>query len=86
MEGARMPNLSRKTTINFSDLKKKWPSSLVARELTGEFSGGTLNPKTMANFDSLGQGPPRFRIGRKVVYPVDGLISWMEGRATACER
>jgi hypothetical protein len=66
-------------------LADKWPSSIVAREKTGEFSGGVLEPKTMANFDSAGEGPPRIRIGRKVAYPVESLIAWMEKRAQECK-
>ncbi|HAO92753.1 MAG: hypothetical protein A2X93_04935 [Deltaproteobacteria bacterium GWC2_56_8] len=63
--------------MNFSELAKKWPSAIVARSQVNKFSGGLLNSRTLANLDSLGQGPPRGRMGRKVFYPVDGLITWM---------
>jgi hypothetical protein len=66
---------------DLSALAAKWPSAIVAREKVGEFSGGILNSKTMANLDSLGQGPERVRIGRKNAYPVLPLIDWMRQRA-----
>lgn len=65
---------------NLSHLADKWPSSVVARRKVSEFSGGILSEKYLANLDSLGEGPPRCKIGRQVAYPVDTLITWLEGR------
>jgi hypothetical protein len=61
-------------------LKAAWPSPLVARCELGRFSGGMLHGRTVANLDSLGQGPPRIRIGRKIGYDRDGLLEWLRGR------
>lgn len=58
-------------------LTDKWPSALVAREKVGEFSGGTLHPRSMANLDSLNQGPPSVKLGRKVAYPAIELVEWL---------
>lgn len=56
----------------------RWPASIVARHEVGRFSGGVLNPRTLANRDSLGTGPAgRFKIGKKTVYPVDSLIEYL---------
>ncbi len=67
---------------NLSHLANKWPSSVVAREKVGEFTGGIISPKTMANLDATGEGPKgRITVGRKVAYPVDLLIAWLESRA-----
>ena len=66
--------------MNLQSLKKHWPSSIVARTAVSEFSGGLLEPKTMANHDSNGEGPARSTLGRKVFYQVDDLIVWMETR------
>lgn len=63
-------------------LAKKWPSSIVARKNIREFTGGILSEKYMANLDSLGQGPPKIRIGRQVAYPIDDLIKWLEKRSS----
>ncbi len=65
-----------------SHLAEKWPSSLVARRKISEFTGGIMSEKYLANLDSLGDGPPRCKIGRHVAYPVDTLITWLEGRCS----
>jgi hypothetical protein len=62
-------------------LKAAWGCPIVARQQIGQFSGGVLTPGTMANLDCLGKGPEgRFRIGKKVCYPVDSLIAWIDSR------
>jgi hypothetical protein len=69
-------------TFDFQRLKKGWRSELVARTEIGEFTGGICNPRTMANLDSLGLGPKeKIRIGRKICYPTDVLIRWIEDRS-----
>lgn len=60
----------------------KWPSAVVARSRVAEFSGGLLNPRTLANHDSAGTGPAgRIRVGRSVAYDVDSLLHWMANRS-----
>ncbi|MEA2082830.1 MAG: hypothetical protein U9O82_01025 [Thermodesulfobacteriota bacterium] len=61
-------------------LKKNWPSAIVSRTAIYEFSGGIFSEKYLANLDSIGKGPKRGRIGRKVFYKVDDLVAWMELR------
>jgi hypothetical protein len=77
-------NILMESTVNykkvFADMKSKWASSVVARSEIGKFSGGLLNGRTQANRDSLGEGCEMIKIGRRVGYPVDSLISWMEQR------
>lgn len=66
----------------FESMAAKWKSPIVARNEVAVFSGGLLNKKTMANNDCLGVGiSGRFRVGRKVVYPVEQLIAWLEARS-----
>ena len=68
----------------FEEMKKNWPSPIVARTEVKKFTGGALSEKRLANLDSKGEGPAgRFRLGKKIVYPVDPFISWLEGRAEA---
>ena len=69
-----------KTVLILAELAKKWPSAIVAREKIGEFSGGILSSRSMANLDSLGLGPERIKIGRKVAYPIDSLVVWISKR------
>ena len=76
---------SQKISLQF--LAAKWPSEVIVRKNVGTFTNGAMTPKTQANLDSLGQGPPeRIRIGRQVAYPVDAYIRWLESRVTACGR
>lgn len=64
-------------------MQEKWKSPIVARTEIGVFSGGLLKEKSMANADSLGVGVAgRFRVGRKVVYPVAEVIKWLEARSS----
>lgn len=66
---------------DLSTLAARWPSSHVAREKVGEFTGGIITPKTLANLDSIGAGPKgRITVGRKVAYSVHELITWLESR------
>jgi hypothetical protein len=68
--------------VDLSYLADSWPSPIVPRNRVSEFSGGVVNPKHLANLDSQGLGPKgRFTIGRKVVYPVESLVSWLEERS-----
>lgn len=67
---------------NFTDLKAKWPSSLVSRNVIDRFSGGLISPRYIANLDCRGLGPSeRIRVGRKVAYPVDSLCDWLAERS-----
>lgn len=68
----------------FELMAKQWGAPIVARADIGRFSGGGLSPKYLANQDSLGTGPTgRFMIGRRVVYPVRELVSWLKTHAKA---
>jgi len=63
---------------------KRWPFPYVARQEIRKFCGGIISEKYIANLDSKGLGPPgRIKVGRKVAYPVDSLIRWLEERSTA---
>jgi hypothetical protein len=64
----------------FSELVNRWPSSIVARSEIRRFTGGLYSGRYIANLDSLGKGPPRITIGRRVAYPIQGLIAWLQKR------
>ena len=67
--------------LNLSSMKEKWPSTIVAREEVRNFTGGIISGKYIANLDCQMKGPDeRLRIGRKVAYPVDSLLRWLEAR------
>ena len=67
--------------FDFTKLAKNWPAPIVSRTEIAKFSGGLLTPRTLANLDSLGEGPPRGRCGRKIFYPVDTLVTWLAARS-----
>ena len=64
-----------------NQMVKNWPSEFVARKRIGDFTGGMVSPKAMANYDSLGTGPEEsLKIGRNRGYTVRSLISWLKNR------
>lgn len=72
----------QKTYPSLRDMGGRWPSNYVARSEVGRFTGGILNPRSMANLDSKKKGPQgRIRVGRKIAYPVENLIAWLEEKA-----
>ncbi len=72
--------MSRKVDLSY--MADEWTSPVVARSKVGDFSGGVIGPKYIANLDSLGLGPAgRFRCGRKIVYDKKKLIRWLEERS-----
>jgi hypothetical protein len=73
--------------VSFKTLVNTWPSAFVAREEIERFTGGIINSKTLANLDSQKKGPRgRIRINnRKIAYPVDSVIEWLESRSTSVD-
>jgi hypothetical protein len=72
---------------DLSGMSKKWPSSEVARQEVPKFTGGAISEKYLANLDSQGLGPKgRYKLGRRVVYPVSSLIEWLENRSQVLEK
>lgn len=70
----------------FKKMVAAWPAPVVARSEVSRFSGGILNPRSLANLDSKGVGPAnRFRVGRKVCYPTTELADWMQSRVELVE-
>ncbi len=67
---------------SFQLMADQWPSPFVARQEVGKFTGGIVNPRTLANQDSLHLGPEgRIRVGRKIAYPVREFVKWLEARS-----
>mgnify|MGYP000871104898 CR=1 FL=1 len=68
-------------------MASKWPSAWVARTKITQFTGGLIGEKYLANLDSQGLGPEgRFRIGRKIAYPVPCILKWLQGRYGAIQK
>jgi hypothetical protein len=64
---------------DLSDLIPKLPP-IISRDHVEEILGGVISSKTLANLDSLGEGPKRMRMGRKVVYRTVDLLEWLASR------
>jgi hypothetical protein len=72
----------RKVKDIFDEMAERWPSAVVARTEIGKFTGGMLSAKYMANLDSLGIGPGRVTIGRRVGYPTRQCSEWLRRRSS----
>lgn len=70
----------------FDRLAMSWGSPLVARHEVGRFSGGLLNPRTLANLDVKGEVPGKIVIGNRVAYDVELLIKWLRDRCKETSR
>ena len=66
-------------------MAERWPSSVVARKSVGEFTGGLLSGKTIANYEWRNDGPPKVKMGRLVAYPVSTFIEWLKEKMTIHE-
>ena len=64
---------------NLSELASNLPP-IIARDHVETLLGGVISSKRLANLDSLGEGPKRMRIGRKVAYLTEDLLGWLESR------
>ena len=66
----------------FRQMAERWPSTVCSRSEIKVFTGGLLSPAYLANLDNRGEGPARIiRVGRKVGYPVEDLVAWLEDRS-----
>ena len=59
-----------------------WKSPFIERSEFCKLTGGMINHKTLRNLDSQGEGiPGKIRVSaKKVVYPVENAIAWLETR------
>lgn len=65
----------------FDQLVTEWGCPIVARSEVRRFSGGLLNPRTLANLDVRNEIPGKFRVGNRVVYQTAQLAGWMRERS-----
>ena len=67
--------------MKISDIFKDWHSPCITRDQLYRVTGGLIHPRTIRNLDSLGKGiDGKFFIGRKVAYPIDEVIKYLERR------
>lgn len=68
----------------YDGLTKDLPP-VISRDHIEKYLGGIISSKRLANLDSQGNGPPRFRVGRKIAYRTDALLAWLEARTTVMD-
>jgi len=68
----------------YQGLSKDLPP-VISRDHIEKYLGGIISSKRLANLDSQGLGPPRFRVGRKIAYRTDALLAWLETRTTVMD-
>lgn len=72
--------MTEQATFNLSALSEKLPP-IISRDRIEKYLGGVITAKRLANLDSLGEGPPRIRIGRKIAYQTDTFLEWLTSRS-----
>ena len=65
--------------LNLTKLNSKLPP-IISRDHVEKLLGGIISSKRLANLDSLGEGPKRMRVGRKIAYLTVDLLEWIESR------
>ncbi len=56
-----------------------WFSNIVARKKIEEFTGGMITGKTMANYESRGEGPDgKIKLGGNAGYVKPPLVDWLK--------
>jgi len=66
----------------FQEMVERWPSALVARRKVGDFTGGAISPKYLANLDCLNLGPSeKVVVAGHVCYPTQPFSDWLRARS-----
>ena len=61
-------------------MAESWPSEFIARKKIEEYTGGLITGKTIANFESKGEGPPKIKLGRLAGYVKQPFNEWLKSR------
>jgi hypothetical protein len=80
-EAARKRREAPKEHPDFSEFEKALPP-FISRKWPQWSDYVPITPRTMANLDSLGQGPAeKLMIGNTAAYPRHALIEWLKERS-----
>lgn len=61
----------------FEELKSFCKYEYVTRQDIYKITGGAISPATIAKLDSLGVGIQGAYVGRKKIYHIDNVITWL---------
>ena len=80
-------NFSKKTIDElFDKMAAEWPSEFIARKKVEDYTGGMVTGKTVANFETRGEGPSeKIKFGRLSGYPKASFTEWLKGKAIVAE-
>ena len=67
--------------VDFSTLLNDLPPIIAHAEIE-HYLGHIISRRYLANLNSQGIGPKRFRLGRKVGYRREDLVEWLQSRAS----
>ncbi len=68
----------------YAELEHTLPP-VISRSEAYRLLGGLISVGRLANLDSLGKGPPRITLGRKVGYLRSPFIAWMRSRGSQAD-
>lgn len=60
----------------FDKMAEAWPAPGFVRTETEKFTGGLLSRKTLANLQSLGEGPPIIKLRGKAFMDKWAFVDW----------
>ena len=67
------------THLLIEKLRAEMPPAFT-RKTACKLLGGLFSPGTLANLDSLGDGPRGTRIGKAIVYERESFLVWLQKR------
>jgi len=62
-----------------NSLRQELPP-VFSRKVASRMTGGLFAPGTLANLDSMGQGPGGVRVGKAIAYERERFLAWFEKR------
>lgn len=57
-----------------------------ARTQTPKLTGGIFAAQSLANYDSMGIGPPRAQLGKRVIYEKASFIAWLASKLRPADK
>ena len=62
-----------------SRLRERLPERMDRKKVK-EYLADFISPKYLANLDSQGKGPKRYKNGRRVIYDTEDLLNFLDDR------
>ena len=73
--------MTQTNSPDLTTLTKQLPP-IIARNKIDRYLGGLISRGYLQNLDSAGKGPRRIKLGRRVGYMREDLISWLQERSS----